>query len=530
MERGTRELDSTDKIVAILTAILVLGAIAIRLYVLYFPFSFYSYLVPPGGDAANHLVSIKNAGAWQFSSGYPPFFHLLAYYFSQLFFGGNLVEGLKWLTPAMVVLPSIAVYIFLKKNFSTRAAIFGFFIAIFTANYGLIAYADGNYPNILAAGFFMPIALSYIVKAFSEQRRKNIFYALVFLSLTILTHHFTTALFILIAITFLLTMAIYNAFRGKSTKSIKIISLLIGLLVLVAVGIYLSPAKEMFVNAYNNFKTSGTFFGDPSFIQPIEQAEYPFQVGFLPWFFGLAGIIFLLTKLNRAESEKKTFPAILLILVWFFVLFAFSRTSASGLPGRVARETGIPLILAAAVMLSSFVEMCSHKLQRNLVYGVFGFFVAINLIQVNAGSFRAPDFFNNMIWFDSADLAKANEMNKISEIKRLFTNNSTPYLKFFLDKDLIPIGLEAVKTPRDLAVAAQTYDVGYLYLGKKTASLPNEDVYPEFQNFTKLYKAIESACQQACTAKKTFSDGSVLYQIKSVKAVESATSSSSTKH
>ena len=57
-------------------AIFIILAIALRLYLLYFPIFFFGYLVPPGDDAVRHYEMIKSILSGNFNTDYPWLFHL----------------------------------------------------------------------------------------------------------------------------------------------------------------------------------------------------------------------------------------------------------------------------------------------------------------------------------------------------------------------------------------------------------------------------------------------------------------------
>ena len=186
--------------------------IVLRIYTLYFPMRLFDYIVPPGQDPANHVLIIQNIMSGKWSLSYPPLFHGFIALVSSLF---NLdpLGVLRSVTPLLTILPSIGVYIFLSKTVSRFSAFIAFVIALIASNYGLVAFGDGNYPNIIAAGFLTPVIFAYMINAFRKKVKPNLLYMLLFLLLLILTHHLTTAIFLFVTVVYLIVLAIWNSFE-----------------------------------------------------------------------------------------------------------------------------------------------------------------------------------------------------------------------------------------------------------------------------------------------------------------------------
>lgn len=489
--------------------IFIIAAIALRLYIIYFPFRLYEYLVPPGGDAVNHIGLIEQILNGGISSKYPVLFHLIIAFLSRTF-GSDPISILKLVTPAMMILPAIGIYIFLKKSYSRFAALIGFMISLFASNYALVAFGDGNYPNILASGFFIPITFAFVLKALDKKSFKNYFWAVIFTVLLLLTHHLSFATFLIILITYLIVLSMWNKYE-KITVSLTKFTLaflvLIGVLVIATI---FTPLREQMLGAINSLLQSGASVGSISFSQPINFADYGSMIGPLVYFGGLLALFYLvyMLGLDNEETNKK---AVLFVIVWFVILFVLSRLNFTGLPGRFARELALPLICAISISLSHIFSKYKHNLQKIVALGLLGMIVVACLVQVNGGSYSSPKYYNSMIWFTKSDLEKADYIKwATGEDDVILSNRTTPYMSIFAKRKLIYNTEQYFKSDGAFESFAQKNGAKYLFVGKITSADPDPVAYPFFNGFD-----AGTLRMQELAAKMTkvheFSDGSVLY-------------------
>lgn len=498
----------SEKGMDLLTWILIFGCLVFRLYILYFPFKLYGYLVPPGQDAINHLSLIKNIMQGNYDFSYPPFFHWIISLIAQ-FSSMDPLRILKWLTPAMVALPSIAVFLFLKKNFGRFTAVVGFLIALMATNYGLIAFADGNYPNILAGGLFLPVALAYLAASSRSKKLSNYVVVIILAILMVLTHHLTAAIFILILFCYSLLLLIWNKKEeiAPGLRKLAIFSFVVVAIVLVAV--FATSLRDFFLPFLKQIISGQSLVRGSAFIRPVEYWQYGEVIGSLVWSGGLISLFYLIYMLGKKGQQNKA--AILLILVWFVLLFVLSRISVSGLQGRFARELGLPLILAMAITIRELFSNFNIKMQKIIGYGLLGLIIVFNLSQINDESFSSPKFFNSMIWFDRYDLEKAKYIENISEPDDIiFSNRTSPYLPYFADRN-IDFNIEAKLA--DLPGYAETKGAKYLFIGQKTRANPDSKSYPFYKGFEEIRENLMNiAKQNKLELVHKFADGSLLYK------------------
>ena len=494
---------------SLLVFLFIVAAIALRLYIIYFPFRLYEYLVPPGGDPVGHIGLINQILQGGISSNYPTLFHLIIAFLSRIF-GSDPISVLKSVTPAMMVLPSIGIYIFLKKSYGKLAALIGFMISLFASNYALVAFGDGNYPNILASGFFIPIAFAFVLKALDKKSFKNYFWAVIFTILLLLTHHLSFATFLIILIAYLIILSFWNKYEKiavSPTKFTFAFLVLIGILVIATI---LTPLREPMLGAINALLQSGAVAGQISFSYPIDFADYGSMVGPLVYFGGLLALFYLVYMLGL-DNEEINKKAVLFVIVWFVILFVLSRLNCTGLPGRFARELALPLLGAISISLSHIFSKYKHNLQKIVALGLLGMIVAACLVQVNGGSYSSPKYYNSMVWFTKSDLEKADYIKWVTEEDDvILSNRTTPYMSIFTKRKFVYNTEQFLKSQGAFQSFAKNNGAKYLFIGKITSADPDPVAYPFFNGFDAGTLKMQELASEL-TKVHEFSDGSVLY-------------------
>ena len=518
----------------ILLGFVIIVSLATRLFWLYLPFGVYKYLVPPGDDAVSHYNIIHQILQGHHSSAYPTLFHRLTIIFSQIF-NVDVMTALRLVTPALVVLPAIAVYFFAKKHFGLIPALFCALLLLWTGNYPLTSFADGNYPNILASGFFLPLALMELVTALRRNSLPAYLTALALALLVVITHHLSIALMLLIIIPYLLILAVWNRFE-RLVLRLKIALLICFLsLGMIAGLIWLLPTRTMFEESWKLFTTTGSFYSEGGISILADYVEYPAQIGGLLFYGGLLGAFVLILLLGRSkESVNK--PAILLILTWLTVTFIASRLSSLGLPGRFLREMGIPLALSLGLACYYLLFSMRSKVQIFLGTALFALVIYTNLVQVTSGAYRSPNFFNAAVWFTQEDKEKADVIKGLTAPGDIIIANPvTPYLPIFIEREIdfdawrsisvesLALGLRfdnqadaaawwSETAEKQLEEVAGTRGAKYVFVGTKTKAGPSGKAYPFFAHFDEATKDLSLATQGKKPLYK-FRDGSALYKI-----------------
>lgn len=487
--------------------------IALKLYVVYFPYFLFGYLVPPGDDAVNH-ISYVNSILEGRSGGvsYPLMFHYLIAFFVKIT-GFSPLKVITWSTPLLTVLPGLAVYYFLKKSFNFESAVLGFAIVLFGSNYPILALGDGNYPNLLAGGFLVPLALLMVLLLYNKWSLKRMFLLLVLIVLIALTHHLSLAIFVAIASIFSIIMAVYAYYLREVYKSYKLILLsTVVVIVLLSFGIYLSPAKALFADAFKSFINGASFVTDRSMNRLPMFHEYSEVIGGLVWHLGLISILYLTWLIQAKGASKKNRHLYLFIITWFFVLLIMTRLSLSGLPLRIVRELSLPLIVAIGLSVADIIKRIELRNIRMIYWGAFSLLILSSMSQVNGGSHSAPEFFNKMVWFDRKDKAVADSINKLEEEGAVMSNRISPYLNFFTNRDVLYPNLNNINSSNIFSNYIEKNNIKYILIGEITSANPDKDIYPFFRNFETITKQLNELVGESKPVTTIY--GSSIYKVK----------------
>lgn len=498
-----------NKILSYAEIIFVSTALAVRVYILYFPFKFYNYLVVPGGDPANHYTMVKEVISGQYNLIYPKLFHLMIAKFSLLS-GLSVMDSFKAVTPLLVVLPSIAIYLFARRHFGRLAALISFAFMLWGgSNYGLLAFGDGNYPNILAAGFFMPLAFLFVLNALKKGGYRNYLWALLFIFLTVLTHHLTTAMLCLVLIVYLICLGYWNRSEKVTPRFRKLAFLLVLFMVVLAICLSYTSLKIPFVRMWQSLSSVGSVMGGDMFNQPLQYDEYAPQIGSFIWPAGIISL-FILIYLMGQKKEGRGRAVYLFILVWVGALFVLSRLEMFGLPGRFVREMAFPLTLSIGVSFAAILHRLP-KMSKIFTLGLLGLVVVINLTQINSGYAKSPDFFKSMIWFTEQDKEKSDYLRDLtSEGDKIIANPTTPYLPIFSERNVVFVSARSVSSLGELGAYVKRSGAKYLFVGRVTAANPDGKAYPFFADFDLITQQLDEYAQDL-GIEREFSDGSTLY-------------------
>ena len=372
------------------------------------------------------------------------------------------------------------------------SALIGFVIALWASNYALVAYGDGNYPNIIAGGLFLPLTLLFLLLSFRQRRLSYYLLTAIFAVLTLLTHHLSAVYLLVITLVYLIVLGAWNKFETIASnyrRTAVFILILLGAAILLVLA---SPFRSMFAEVFHSIAQSGSFSAGTSFSLPPEFSEYASQIGPFVYYGGLVGMIFLIYLLGQPKTRINK-PALLLILVWFIVAYGFSRFSQVGLPGRFARETAVPLIMAEAIMVWCFIQAMQTNAQKIVAALGFGLIIILELVQVNGGAYRSPDFFKRMIWFDANDKRSADTIELIvPQDEVVLANPTTPYLPIFTSRKIVFVSLDKTPNLSALRAYAKAVEAHYVFIGTKTSANPDEETYPFFNNFDKISKNLQN--------------------------------------
>jgi hypothetical protein len=480
--------------------LLVLGVIW-RLVIGYYGLVVYQYPVPPGDDAVRHLTIISwiiEAKNPFIHSPYPLIFHWLIAGIASLVSINPLII-INWLSPLLLAIPILIVYVVVKRMFNEKIALLASLILAFNSTFPLLGYGDGNYPDMIANGIFFPLAALFLVKTFTDFSGRNLLY----LSLSILgvlfTHHLSSIYLLALAVVYLMAALMVTRhyyFHYWIVKIILKISLVGAVLFVIAWLAFLKDSLWSFISQL--VKTGGLegIFG-AYWSTPTPLAEYPLMLGYLPVVFGILGLCALVVWQKDKPTVQKL--SVLCLMVWIGVLFIFSRLSAGGLPGRALRELALPLSISAGF----FVFWIIDEMKNLMLLNINGLF---------QGVYRFPDLFDRMVWFTREDLAKTDAIFSHAQPDEVtLSNPASPYLSLISMRRVEIVPNYPSYQLADWARYVRDKGIEYVFIGKKPKSDPSETAYPFFADFDEKTKILEKIYFKDLIYE--FRDGSQFYRI-----------------
>lgn len=514
-------------------AILV-SAFLFKLGLLYYTYLHKHYLVPPGYDAIPHFQQIQNiiqTGSLKLAT-YPPIFHLLVVAISRVFHlevWSILVYG----TPVLMFLPSFAMFFLLRQIFSLKISVLVTSILLIASSYPTYAFVDGNYPDMLAYGFFAMMLFAFLIRYLKTKNYINLIWSGLFLLLIALTHHFT--FFNILGILTIFGILSFYIFLWRSSlqSGRKAFLTVLSALFILAVG-YLFASQfygglaERFI--VDLFKQSSSIGNSYWAIAP-KFSDYPDFVGPLVWYLGLAGLVFLLVISHKQKKDNQIKQ---LVIVWLLFFYILSRFGAVGIPGRFAREMALPLIVLIGYLLEYLIEKnpMQTRLGQILGFGLIGYLILINSA-LYTGLGKIPDGFESLIWYWPVDQQKSDflQANIPQGTKILYNFNSNLYLPVKTDSTLVALNLttdqvliarQYLDIPQDANVLkkynqmisdlAQNHrDVNFIFDDVKPVGDTNEVVYYHYAGYRENKVVLESLAKNWTTT-KSFADSATLYE------------------
>lgn len=498
-----------------LLLILIVAALTwARLAFLYYQFKINNYIIPPGDDPVNHYEIASNILAGKFSLSYPFLFHYLIGLISKLQ-GIDLMAAFVQFTPVLIILPSIAIFVFAWMNFGRLAAVISFAVALLASNYGLIGYADGNYPNILSAGFFMILALSFLLKIAVKGGKLNYLFFSLFTLLTLITHHLSTFYLAVILVCLLIVLTVWNKIYKDVEGYRQMIKFFLTATIIAVLVVALTPLRvPLLIYIKSLYSTRVALENAFYFSKILDFSDYGSLSGELVLSGGLFAMLYIASCLFSKKYDKHVKVPLIFLMVWFLSIFLFSRFSFVGLPGRFARELAPPLIIAIGFFISDTSRVINSALKRVVYFSIFILILLVNLTQINAGPYRSPEFFNKMIRFAQSDKDDAAEIASFTVNKDvILANPTTPFLPIVSGRKIVFLKKTDVVSREQIAISVKHFEATHVFVGTSTWTKPDPIAYPFFKDFDVISDDMNKAMSKSTCPFQEFSSGSKLYEI-----------------
>lgn len=462
----------------ILAVFLIIGAIvAIRAYTLYWGFIYDHFLVPPGGDAANHILVIKgfiSQGRYFSLGGYPPGYHALMAFLSQSF----NIDPVKLVTltgPILAVLPIIATYIAAKKLLGQVAALFAAGLVGLGGTGIILGYGDGNYPNLLGSQFLMILGFGYLASALNGRLYQNLGIAGLLFILLAFFHHLSFTLFLAIFLVYWAGLIIIQRFEGDKIPRLKQFLVLSIFVIALAgvVGFIVFGRAAAIPGFWELVKGQPQPYFDRYLTTPLSLGQYPETVGGLIWVSGILGLVLILSGRSQVAWEKRW-----LIVCWIGTIFLLSRLSAAGLPGRFTRELTIPLAIAGGYLGQILVSQGRNLVNRLVIGGIFAVLIVLHTTMLITGPFQLPEGLKSMVWFWPEDKRRLDVINALPTGSVVAMPLASPFY-------------EVLAKQSKVVFTADPTGANYIFIVNKTNPSPDPIAYPFFKGYDVSRKSLE---------------------------------------
>ncbi|MBI4032699.1 hypothetical protein HY374_03270 [Candidatus Berkelbacteria bacterium] len=491
-----------------LPRVILAVAVLSRLWLLYISLLPYDPIIPPGDDPAVHLQIIESLKRGTFSFGaYPPGYH-------ALILGLSLISGVAPLTvmaltaPILVIGVTIAAYLLGSRWFSRTAGLIAAVLVALVGTSPTLAFVDGNYPNLLAAGFLMPLGFLFLLAGLRTNPVRNSLIASLCFAAVAAIHHLTYGMLFAIVLFFLVTLGMLEHTRTISLPHRRTVTWItlagLGLTLFLAFAVagpyVLLPALRDLAAG-----TTPTLFSDALKV-PLTVNQYPEILGYFIWVGGLIGVAWVASR-QTIPWERRLF-----LVVWMGMIFLLSRTPYSGLPARFARELTLPLALGAGALLAWLVQSAPSRLNRLILTGAVAVTLVSSTVMLASGPAQLPNGFDAMVWFSAQDVTKLQALRELPQGTRILATPSSRYYEALLPNYTYAVLPAEVAADHEAATAAIDTGADYLFI----SGLPNDNAnlaktYPYFAHHDEIKAALDRYPDIAIL--KTFPDGSQIKQV-----------------
>ena len=508
----------------------VVALVLAKFFFILWQFRVGGFLVAPGGDWYNHIAYAENLDQIFPNFAYPPLFHYLLRFVTNRFWGGDYLASILALAPYFLILPVIMVYFLGKNLFSKKVGLWALVLVVFCSGYPLLNFADGSYPDLLNYGIVVPLVLIFLFRSLRHGRWLDFLLTGFFVSISFLTHHFSSITLLASVVPFLVFLILYHNIDAPKIKK-NLYKLLFALFVFAIFWFFVlkftfGPA---FYKAITNLVTQGespvqhTVAAKPYEYQDIYTIVRPIIL-----FFGVAGLAVLFTEFGQKKKRE-----IIFLMIWIAVVWVLSRANWSGLPPRFLRHIDLPLIISSAFFIVYILENCPTSMNKILATGLFGYMIVINTAQLVVPPFKLNDGLYPWVWYRQIDEDKYQYMvENIDRGTAILTTNSNPYLNYKLAKKFQLQKINTGNVPKCLVDPSDAEEAGvclkdsralldgivkssladYVFVGQKPYDI-DELTFAEFNGYTQT-TALLKLFEDGKTPEKRFIDGSKLYKVK----------------
>ena len=377
-----------------LPVILMVSLGALFLGLRYGSFAFHHYVSAPGGDLVNHVVMMRDLEAHGLAvmfSSYPRLFHLILLITIKLT-GLRPLTALLYLLPLMMLAVSLATGWLASVIAGRWAGLAAFFTLLFISSQPWQTLYDGGFPNILAAGVWVPLWIVCTSYYFGQRNWKYGIGSILTSLAIVLTHHISTGYLVVLYIALLIRLMLSArplwVLAGAALLALYLATPLSNALWILLHQVVRFQAHYPWVIAVGKLDNPNAIW---------LWSDYPNALG---WFVLAGGLVGFITLLRLAWSRSTAGIASYLLLVWAVVLLIGSREQVLGFPLRLARDAGIPLAASVGIL---FAQVGRWVRYQPLQVAVGALFLLLGFSQLSAQFERVIGPYEPTIQYTLAD-------------------------------------------------------------------------------------------------------------------------------
>lgn len=437
----------------------------------------YRYLVPPGGDAINHVAIVDRILSGQYAQvlHYHLAWHAIVALITRIS-GVESITVMAWLGPMLLVVGGITLFYFNKRYFGVVAGLVSLVLISFLSRQPLQTFSDGGFPNVLAVMIVLPLAMIALerISTVTNKPGATLIFILAMAGL-FLSHHLTTLVAIPVMAAYVVVQVMLALDRTRLSKAV-ILLIPIAFYLLFAIGafIVLPLLGETTIGdlARNFVAVDGSWpfihligqLANPNAI--IDLPSYPNAIGEAVVYLGTIGVLVAAYYFVK-ESNSPRGRISLLLLIWLTFLLFGSQTPALGFPVRLMRDLAVPLALLGGVLAQAVYNVITARKIPTI------FAVVIILLGLTNGYLTLVDRVkaigapNPLVYHRAEDQKMSLWITQNLPPNRIIgVMADDPYLPIFIDNQNVWVMPEEVKLrvtdPGNLSEVAPEAD--YIYI------------------------------------------------------------------
>jgi hypothetical protein len=473
--------------------LLIFLLVALAVFRYYYPYITSGSAMPFGFDPILHCRNVKNI-----VNNIPTTYVLYLPTLHFMLAANVVVLGLSpphtfmLITPLILVLIALEVYVFTKKIFNSTAGILSFITFTFLTIQPFQTLTDGSAPELFGLAISI-LGFIKLLDLIEDKATRSLIYTSILFACSLYAH--ITSLTLLSAL--ILTALILAASLTRSTPKTRDVKPVLGIFIVVFLAILLSlPASTMYIAII-----ASSLAGDQSSI-PITATRpsfpYDFEnvLGGMFLYLGVVSAAILPIIARRKE----------LVVVYSILTLQIAIIELGGLASfRVLRQLSIPLsiltgsflyftpkIIFYLALFTSIILTLTSKagMKLSLIVRCSTMFYVILIIII--ASLQAPQVINSsihlgssMMWYIPEDTLGYQALNNLPN-GTVLTDFSCGWLPYFTDKEVIiipPLEHWEIYSPKDQKMfnelllgftnknitkaytTLSKYNVSYIFLG-----------------------------------------------------------------